>query len=45
MIEYSLDLDIPDYVFEHPIVTAMSKATNDMATWPNVRRLISFQSY
>jgi len=39
MVEYSLDLDIPDYVFEHPILMAMSNATTDMMTWPNVRRL------
>ncbi|KAG6374169.1 isoprenoid synthase domain-containing protein [Boletus reticuloceps] len=34
-IEYSLDLDIPDEVFENPIVQEMSKATNDLMTWPN----------
>ena len=37
--EYSLDLDIPDHVFEHPIVKAMSNATSDMMAWANVRRL------
>jgi len=36
MVEYSLDLDIPDHVFEHPIVQAMSDATTDIMTWPNV---------
>ncbi|KJA21771.1 hypothetical protein HYPSUDRAFT_202683 [Hypholoma sublateritium FD-334 SS-4] len=35
MIEYSLDLDIPDYVFENSIVKAMSDATTDIMTWPN----------
>ncbi|KAJ3561482.1 hypothetical protein NP233_g10167 [Leucocoprinus birnbaumii] len=35
MIEYSLDLDIPDHVFEDPIVIAMSEATTDIMTWPN----------
>jgi len=35
MIEYSLDLDLPDEVFEHPIIQAMSDATNDLMTWPN----------
>ncbi|KAF8124306.1 isoprenoid synthase domain-containing protein [Boletus edulis] len=34
-IEYSLDLDIPDEVFENPIIQEMSKATNDLMTWPN----------
>ncbi|KAF9476267.1 terpenoid synthase [Pholiota conissans] len=35
MVEYSLDLDIPDYVFKHPTVMAMSDATTDIMTWPN----------
>ncbi|KAF5374219.1 hypothetical protein D9758_004664 [Tetrapyrgos nigripes] len=35
MIEYSLDIDLPDYIFEHPIIRAMSDATNDLMTWPN----------
>jgi hypothetical protein len=41
MIEYSLDIDLPDYVFEHPIIRAMSDATNDLMTWPNVGRILS----
>lgn len=36
MVEYSLDLDIPDYVFDNPIVISMSEATTDIMTWPNV---------
>jgi len=36
MIEYSLDIDLPDHVFEHPTIRAMSDATNDLMTWPNV---------
>ncbi|KAH7928018.1 terpenoid synthase [Leucogyrophana mollusca] len=35
MIEYSLDLDLPDVVFDNPIIKAMSDATNDLMTWPN----------
>ncbi|KAJ8091259.1 hypothetical protein PM082_024528 [Marasmius tenuissimus] len=35
MVEYSLDIDLPDYVFEDPIVIAMSHATTDIMTWPN----------
>ncbi|KIK65943.1 hypothetical protein GYMLUDRAFT_239618 [Collybiopsis luxurians FD-317 M1] len=35
MVEYSLDIDIPDYVFAHPIIREMSDATNDIMTWPN----------
>lgn len=36
MVEYSLDLDIPDYVFSNPIVKAISDATSDLMSWPNV---------
>ncbi|KAK0475990.1 isoprenoid synthase domain-containing protein [Armillaria luteobubalina] len=36
MVEYSLDLDIPDHVFDDPIVIAMSEAMNDIMTWPNL---------
>ncbi|KAF8970534.1 isoprenoid synthase domain-containing protein [Flammula alnicola] len=35
MVEYSLDLNIPDHVFQDPIFMAMSDATTDMMTWPN----------
>lgn len=42
MVEYSLDLDLPDEVFESPIIRAMSDATNDLMTWPNVRMIASF---
>ncbi|KAF8553877.1 terpenoid synthase [Imleria badia] len=35
MVEYSLDLDLPDEVFESPIIKGMSDATNDLMTWPN----------
>ncbi|KAL4071511.1 isoprenoid synthase domain-containing protein [Scleroderma yunnanense] len=35
MVEYSLDLDLPDNVFENSIIRAMSDATNDLMTWPN----------
>lgn len=42
MVEYSLDLDIPDDVFKDPIFTAMSEATTDIMTWPNVRLPIHY---
>ncbi|KAG2145439.1 terpenoid synthase [Suillus bovinus] len=35
MVEYSLDLNLPDIVFENPIIKAMSDATTDLMTWPN----------
>lgn len=38
MVEYSLDLQIPEYVWEHPVLQEMSKAVIDIMTWPNVRQ-------
>ncbi|KAH9886928.1 terpenoid synthase [Cubamyces lactineus] len=35
MVEYSLDLQIPEYVWEHPVLQEMSKAVIDIMTWPN----------
>ncbi|KAI0705976.1 terpenoid synthase [Cerioporus squamosus] len=35
MVEYSLDLKIPEYVWNHPILQEMSKAVIDIMTWPN----------
>ena len=37
MVEYSLDLQIPEHVWDHPILQEMSKAAIDIMTWPNVR--------
>ncbi|KAI0320536.1 isoprenoid synthase domain-containing protein [Amylostereum chailletii] len=35
MIEYSLDIDLPDHVLAHPIVAGISEAAIDIYTWPN----------
>ncbi|KAG5718178.1 Pentalenene synthase [Termitomyces sp. T112] len=35
MVEYSLDLDIPSFVWEHPVIIGMSQVTSDIMTWPN----------
>ncbi|KAH9856154.1 terpenoid synthase [Lenzites betulinus] len=35
MVEYSLDLQIPGYVWDHPVLQEMSKAVVDIMTWPN----------
>ncbi|PIL24732.1 terpene synthase [Ganoderma sinense ZZ0214-1] len=35
MIEYSLDLRIPEDVWDHPILQDMSNALIDLMTWPN----------
>jgi hypothetical protein len=39
MIEYTLDIDLPDRVFEHPTIIGMSQAACDVLSWPNVRSL------
>ena len=36
MVEYSLDINLPEYVFNDLTVIAMSEATSDIMTWPNV---------
>ena len=36
LIEYSLDMELPDYVIEHPVIMALNQAANDLVTWTNV---------
>lgn len=35
MVEYSIRINLPDYVFQDPVIRAMSDATSDIMTWPN----------
>lgn len=35
-IEYAANIDLPDDVIEHPIIKALSDATNDLVSWANV---------
>jgi hypothetical protein len=35
IIEYAVQADLPDNVFDHPTVIAMSQAATDILTWPN----------
>ncbi|KAF9469373.1 terpenoid synthase [Collybia nuda] len=35
LIEYALDIDLPDYVVEHPIIESLNQGTNDLVTWSN----------
>jgi len=41
LIEYSLDLELPDDVIEHPIIMALSQGANDLVTWANVSTIRS----
>jgi alpha-muurolene/germacrene-A/gamma-muurolene synthase len=36
LIEYSLDMELPDAVMEHPVIAALNNGTNDLVTWSNV---------
>lgn len=36
LIEYSIDLRIPEGIWEHPSLKAISEAALDLMTWPNV---------
>jgi hypothetical protein len=38
LIEYSLDLELPDLVAEDPVIVALNQGANDLVTWSNVRR-------
>ena len=35
-IEYAARIDLPEDVIEHPIIKALSDATNDLVSWANV---------
>ncbi|KAE9395551.1 terpenoid synthase [Gymnopus androsaceus JB14] len=35
LIEYALNIDLPDYVAEDPIIMALNQSTNDLVTWSN----------
>ena len=36
LVKYSLDLELPDNVIEHPIIVALNQGANDLVTWSNV---------
>lgn len=35
LIEYALDIDLPEFVAEHPVIAALNQSTNDLVTWSN----------
>ena len=45
MVEYSLDIKVPEHVWDHPMLREMSKAVIDIMTWPNVRLSLSTYSF
>ena len=36
-LEYTLDIDLPDYVIEDPVIRSLKQCVNDFCTWSNVR--------
>ena len=34
-LRYALDIDLPDFVVEDPIIMALNEGTNDLVTWSN----------
>jgi hypothetical protein len=36
LIEYAMDLHIPDEIMDHPCLVALGEATNDIVSWSNV---------
>ena len=47
MVQYALDLDIPDDVFAHQVMTQISEIMIDLIGWANVRitRLTEAMTY
>ena len=41
LVEYSLDLELPDDVIEHPVIVALNQGANDLVTWSNVSATLS----
>ncbi|KLO14895.1 terpenoid synthase [Schizopora paradoxa] len=35
LVEYSLDINLPDAVVNHPVVKALNQGSNDLVTWSN----------
>ncbi|KAF8184523.1 terpenoid synthase [Mycena galopus ATCC 62051] len=35
LIEYGLDIDLPDFVANDPVIMALDQATNDVVSWSN----------
>ncbi|KAK2466649.1 hypothetical protein APHAL10511_000907 [Amanita phalloides] len=35
LIEYLHDIDLPDFVAEHPLIEALGEAANDLVSWSN----------
>jgi hypothetical protein len=36
LIEYALDIELPEFVVTDPIIKALNEGSNDLVTWSNV---------
>ncbi|KAJ7080410.1 terpenoid synthase [Mycena belliarum] len=36
LIEYAMDIDLPDFVADNPVIMALNQSANDLVTWSNV---------
>jgi len=36
LVKYSLDLELPDDIVEHPVIVTLNQGTNDLVMWSNV---------
>ena len=36
LIEYSLDLELPDDIVKHPVIVTLNQGTNDLVMWSNM---------
>jgi len=43
LIEYANGLDLPDEVFEEPIIRTLQETANDIVSWSNVSPLLSYR--
>ncbi|KAI0647578.1 terpenoid synthase [Trametes meyenii] len=35
LIEYAMDIDLPEHVVTHPVIKALNEGANDLVTWSN----------
>jgi alpha-muurolene/germacrene-A/gamma-muurolene synthase len=42
LCEFSLGIDLPDYVMEHPLIVKLSELANDVVSWTNVRSYLRY---
>lgn len=41
LIEYMLEIEVPDIAWRHPVIESLHEAANDIIAWGNVSRFLS----